>query len=364
MITCSNFMTRGNFLIALLATGLIAILFQPLRTYLQRNVNRLIYGERDDPYTVLSRLRQRLEVTLTPAAVLPTIVETVALALKLPYVAITLKHEDNFTTAASYGTPGNELIRLPLIYQAEQHGELLLAPRAPGEKFSSADQRLLHDLANEIGVAVHATRLTADLQRLTVDLQHSRERLVLAREEERRRLRRDLHDDLGPTLAALALTATTVSELIPSDPTTATTLATDLQNEIRATVGNVRRLVYELRPPTLDELGVIAAVRERAAQVAQQSSAQGGSHGKALLQTRVHAPEKYAQAHSCAITIACDDVLQIEIVDDGIGLPTERHRGVGLHSMRERAAELGGTCVRPPPTAQGAINGKPAYSYR
>jgi signal transduction histidine kinase len=100
--------------------------------------------------------------------------------------------------------------------------------------------------------------------RLTADLQRSRERLVLAREEERRRLRRDLHDDLGPTLASLGLAASTVADLIPKNPTAATKLVKELESQMRATVGNVRRLVYDLRPPTLDELGLLPAVRERA----------------------------------------------------------------------------------------------------
>lgn len=360
------FQARGNLLISLVATGLVAVLFQPLRHRLQRSVNRLVYGERDDPYAVLSRLGQRLEATLAPESVLPTIVETVAQALKLPYAAISMKYDDEATLAASYGVAGDELVRLPLLYQAEPLGELLLAPRAPGEAFSAADKRLLTDLSHEAGVAVHAVRLNADLQRLTVDLQRSRERLVLAREEERRRLRRNLHDGLGPTLAALALTASTVEDLIPSDPLAASRLVAELQNEIRATVGDIRRLAYELRPSTLDELGLVAAIRERANQLSSMQRA-GTEAG---LQVSVEAPDnlpalpaaievaayrivqealtnvtRHAQARTCIVRLSLSDVLQVEILDDGIGLPAEREAGVGLLSMRERAAELSGTCV-------------------
>ncbi|HEY6406288.1 MAG TPA: GAF domain-containing protein, partial [Ktedonobacteraceae bacterium] len=188
------FQAQGNFVIALLATGLVAVLFQPLRERLQKTINRLTYGERDDPYGVLSRLGQQLEATLAPDAVLPTIAETIARALKLPYVAVTLTQEHSFTIAASYGLAVDKPLRVPLIYQSEHIGELIFAPRARGDSFTPADQRLLDDLARQVGVAAHAVRLTADLQR-------SRERLVTTREEERRRLRRDLHDGLGPTLA-------------------------------------------------------------------------------------------------------------------------------------------------------------------
>jgi GAF domain-containing protein len=178
----------------------VAVLFQPLRSRLQRGVKRLMYGERDDPYAVTSRLGRRLEATLAPEAVLPTIVETIAQALKLPYAAILLKEGEGFQTTAAYGSPTGEPGTLPLVYQREEIGRLVIAPRAPGEEFLAADRGLLEDLALQAEVAVHAVRLTSDLQR-------SRERLVATREEERRRLRRDLYDGLGPTLASLALTA-------------------------------------------------------------------------------------------------------------------------------------------------------------
>ena len=168
-----------------------------------------MYGERDDPYAVISRLGQRLESTLAPEAVLPTIVETVREALRVPYVAISLKGD--LAPAASAGEPSGEALRLPLVYRNETVGELLLGPRGPGESFGSADRRLLEDLARQAGVAAHAVRLTSDLQR-------SRERLVTAREEERRRLRRDLHDGLGAQLAGLNVQTGVLRRLIPDDP--------------------------------------------------------------------------------------------------------------------------------------------------
>jgi signal transduction histidine kinase len=361
------FQAQGNLFISLFATSVVAILFQPLRNRLQRTVNRLIYGERDDPYSILSRLSQRLETTLAQDAVLVTIVETVALALKLPYAAISLEQDGTSVIAASFGKSSEEeaYARFPLLVQSETVGELMLAPRLPGETFTAPELRLLQDLTYQIGMAVNAQRLAADLQHMALALQQSRERIVLAREEERRRLRRDLHDDLGPTLAALALSATTVSDLIPTDPNAAIQLANELQSELRATIGNVRRLVYELRPPTLDELGLVAAIRERAVQLSSQPT--GG------VQIRVQAPEtlpvlpaavevatyrivqealtnitRHAHAQHGLVRLSLVEdkkVLQIEVIDEGIGLPQERHRGVGLFSMRERAEELGGSCT-------------------
>lgn len=365
--------TSGSPVNSLLATGLVAVLFQPLRARLQRMINRLTYGERDEPYAVLSRLGQRLEVTLAPEAVLPTIVETVAQALKLPYAAIALKQDDAFSITASYGLSQGKLLILPLVYQAEIIGQLLLASRAPGDAFTVADQRLLEDIARQTGVAVHAVRLTADLQR-------SRERLVSTREEERRRLRRDLHDGLGATLAALHLQAGAIRAMVRHDPAAAEEELADLQEEIRSTVGDIRRLVYELRPPSLDELGLVAAIQQYAAQCSiSLSGNKQATQGDANLHIVVEAPEqlpalpaavevaayrvtqealtnvvRHAQARSCTVRLALLDGLQLEITDDGVGLPTELHAGVGLLSMRERAAELGGSCVIETAPGQGA----------
>ena len=354
------FRTGGNLAISLLATGVVAVLFQPLRDRLQRGVNRLMYGERDDPYAVVSRLGQRLEATLAPDAVLPTIIETVREALKLPYTAIALPRDPNgFEVVATSGEePPRDPLVLPLSYGGESVGELLLAPRVPGERFSAADRRLLDGLARHAGVAVHGVRVMADLRR-------SRERLVLAREEERRRLRRDLHDELAPTLAALGLSAATVGELISTDPKEAAFANEKLQAAIRATVGDVRRLVYDLRPPALDELGLIEAIRERASRYGV------GDEG---FRATVEAPDelpplpaavevaayrimqealtnvsRHARASACTVRLALTEsprsrAITIEVTDDGVGLPETPEGGVGLHSMRERAAELGGEC--------------------
>ncbi len=349
--------------IAFLTTGLVAVLFQPMRERLQRWVNRLMYGERDDPYAVLSRLGQRLEATIAPEAVLPTIVETVAQTLKLPYVAIALKQGDELKTVAASGLAIGEPLVLPLVYQSEIIGQLILSPRARGEDFSPADRHLLDNIAREAGVAAHAVRLTTDLQR-------SRERLVTAREEERRRLRRDLHDGLGPALASLNLKIDAARNLISLDPVTANALLADLKTQTQAAIADIRRLVYELRPPALDELGLVSAIREQGAQydgnarglrVSVVASPQDLPPLPAAVEVAAYriALEaltnvvRHAHARRCEIRVAWNDVggrkgsplLQLEIVDDGVGLSPRHRTGVGLSSMCERAAELGGTCV-------------------
>lgn len=345
--------TSGNLLISLLATGLVAVLFQPLREHLQKAINHLMYGERDEPYAVMTRLSQRLEVALAPDAVLSTIVETVAQALKLPYAAILLKREQIFVVVASFGQPCEDPLILPLIYQAETMGQLHFAPRAPGETFSPADKRLLDELARHAGLAAHAVRLTSDLQ-------HAREHLVTAREEERRRLRRDLHDGLGSALTSVMFKLDATDELLERDPAKARALLADVRVQTQASITDIRRLVYNLRPPILDEWGLVAALREHVAQYALQN-----------VQVSLDAPEsfpplsaavevavyrmvlealanviKHAQATTCTIRLTLlDDALTAEVQDNGVGRPAGSRAGVGMTAMYERAAELGGTCV-------------------
>lgn len=344
---------RGNLFISLLGAGLVAVLFQPLRGKLQRAVNHLMYGERDDPYAVISRLGERLEETLSPEAVLPVVVETIREALKLPYAAIALERGLGIEVIASAGEAVKKPQRLPLTYQNEPVGELLLAPRAGEDDFSNPDRRLLEDLARQAGVAAHAVRLTADLQR-------ARERLVSAREEERRRLRRDLHDGLGPQLSSQTLTIDAVRSLMRRDPDAAEELLVDLKGQAQDAISDIRRLVYSLRPPALDDLGLIGAIRETAAQYAHNGLDVAVETPDELpplpaavevavyrvVQEAVTNVARHAKARFCSVSLAVDEattVLRLEVRDDGRGMPEERDSGVGLTSMRERAAELGGS---------------------
>ncbi len=370
---------QGNVLLSLLATGVIAVLFQPLRLRLQRGVNRLMYGERDDPYAVLTRLGSRLEATLVPEKVLPTIVETVAQALKLPYVAIALLPEEQSFAAtaagiaggiagagaevpdivASYGEPPPEPVRVPLVYQAETIGYLLLAART-GDTFGKADARLLTDLAKQAGVAVHAVRLTTHLQQLSANLQQARERLVTTREEERRRLRRDLHDGLGPALASLTFKVDAARNVLTQDHEKADRLLKGVRQQAQEAITDIRRLVYNLRPPALDELGLLSALREHVAHYQHQGlevifdtpqnlpplPAAVEVAAYRIAQEALTNVAHHAEARHGLLHLSIDaETLYLEITDDGRGIPAGHHIGVGLHAMHERASELGGSCT-------------------
>ncbi len=343
---------QGNLVLSLVATGVIVVLFQPLRLRLQRGINRLLYGQRDEPYVVISRLGSSLEATPAPDAVLPTIVETVAQALKLPYAAITLQQDHASPITATYGKRGEPLLHLPLFYQSEQIGELLLAPRARGESFSTTDRRLLDDLARQVGIAAHAVQLTTDLQL-------SRERLVRAREEERRRLRRDLHDGLGPTLATVIVKAEAAHDASAADPTLAMALLEELIGQAQTAITDIRRLVYNLRPPALDDLGFVAAIRAQIMHFEYPSlrismevpepvpelPAAVEVAAYRIVQEALTNVVRHADARACFIRLTCDDALHLEITDDGCGIAADRQAGVGLRSMQERAEEVGGSCV-------------------
>lgn len=350
------FGSSGNWLLALVATGLVAVLFQPIRDRLQRGVNRLLYGQRDEPFEVLTRLGQSLEQSAANTA-LPTLVDTVAQALRLPYVDLQERQGDRFVTVAATGRPVDDPVSFPMIYQAEEIGRLLVGSRTPGETLGAADEHLLRNIARQAGATVYDTRLTADLQR-------SRQQIVASREEERRRLRRDLHDGLGPSLASLLLEARVLRRMIREDPAAAEGLADEIQADIRATIDDVRRVVNELRPPALDDLGLVPALQVMAAKLGRSDD-----QGTPGLSVQVDAPADlpslpaavevaayrivqeglanvlhHAQARQAVVRIWVNGDLRVEVWDDGAGFQTRRRGGVGLISMRERAAELGGRC--------------------
>jgi two-component system NarL family sensor kinase len=330
------FQANGGLLVSLVATGLVAV---------------LLYGERDEPYAVLSSLGRRLETSLAADDLLPTIVETVAETLKLPYTAVALTIGDQQRVVAAYGLPKAEVVELALNYQGEEIGRLVCGLRAPNEPFTNSEMTLLEDLGHQAGVVLHAVRLTEELRK-------SREQLVLAREEERRRLRRDLHDGLGPELASMTLKLDAARNLMARNPDGADQLLLDLKAQVQESLSSVRRLVYGLRPPALDELGLVPAVREssavRSAGTRPHISVIGpepfpplpAAVEVAAYRVALEAVTnvvRHASADTCRIRFSVTDELELEVVDDGSGLSPDLRAGVGLTSMRERALELGGS---------------------
>jgi len=360
------FQSTNNLMVALIATGVVAVMFQPLRERLQQGVNRMMYGERDDPVAVFTRMGELVEATSSPKAMLAGLVETIAQTLNLPYAAIELGTNEMVEVVAEYGRPKGNLIRFPLIYQAEQIGSLVVCSRDHGEGFRTPDQQLLENLARQTGAAAHAAQLNYELQR-------SRVRLVTAREEERRRIRRDLHDELGPQLASQTLIIEALEKRMQNDPESATQLLGELKKHSQSAVQDIRRLVYDLRPPALDDLGLVNAIQEALATYHQSgvtctieaapdplpdlpAAVEVATYR--IVQEAVTNVVRHAEAQNCTVRIEFyelhgDVQLCVIVVDDGVGIPSQKRAGVGIQSMHERAAELGGNCVIDSPRGGG-----------
>ncbi|GAA2313093.1 hypothetical protein GCM10010149_75200 [Nonomuraea roseoviolacea subsp. roseoviolacea] len=353
----------GSVAAALAAAG-AALALAPLRNAAQSTVNRVMYGDRHDPEGALTRLGTRLQAVLLPAEMLPAIVETVARSLRVPYVAIDLVDDAGERhPAARHGVAAGEVHAEPLRHHGTLVGLLLVSARGSDDPLDPIDLSLIASLARQVGSAVQAVRLHDDLAR-------SRAEVVASREDERRRLRRDLHDGLGPTLAAIGLKAALAARAVPDD-SAARPLLSEISAEASASLTDIRRLVEALRPPALDELGLVGAVRSRAAALAGAMRIEVvGEDGLPPLPAAVETAAyriaveaitnavRHSGATGCTAEIALTaGGVEVTVRDDGRGLDPERAPGVGLRSMRERAAEVGGewsicslpeggTCVR------------------
>jgi len=340
MVGASELFTKDAEVIGVVAAGLV---FAPIRSWVQRRLDRWLFGQRADPYVALSTLSEKLERSQD---VLPTVAATVAESLKLPYVAIR-----GGSVLAEHGrSRGWPQLRFPMTYRGTQVGDLVVEPRAPDERLSDRELSLLVDLARSTAPAAQSIKLTADLQL-------ARERLVRAREEERLRLRRDLHDGVGPALVGIRLQLKALRRSVGEvlDPVLA---------DVDSTAGEVRRLVDGLRPPILDQ-GLALAVRDEAARFngeltvrVEAEEIDGLSAAVEVAAYRIVAEAltntaRHSGASTCVISVRTDGDLVVEVVDDGNGVAADACPGVGLGSMRERCAELGGSCTVGPAEPHG-----------
>jgi two-component system NarL family sensor kinase len=341
---------------AVVAVGLAALAVLPLRDLLQRRVNRLVFGLRDDPVAAFGLLGVRLDAAAAPDEVLPAVVRTVSEALRLRCVAIEVGGQE---MARSGQMVDGGRLELDLPFAGESIGRMTVQGRDPGEPFSAADRALLESLASQVSVAARAVALTHALQM-------SRERLVAAREEERRRLRRDLHDGLGPTLAGIALGIDTARRALPDGgpPGTADLLVT-LREEAERAVTDIRRIAYNLRPPVLDEMGLAGAIQEHATRIGGATvvipvplpplpAAVEVAAYRIAVEAMTNA-SRHAPGAAVEVSLSVNGRLELQVADAGAGLPAGFRAGVGLRSMRERAAELGGECVLDPRDPHGTV---------
>lgn len=356
----------GDRTAVLLLIGLVAITFEPLRRLVQRGVDRLFFGRRDDPYAVISVLATLLADVVDPAAVLPRLTTEVTRALQVPYAAVevTIPGGSREVIACS----GRQLVApepFHMIVHGERVGRLLVSPRRHGEHFTGIERRLLTDLARQAATAVQTYLLTLDLRR-------SRERLVMAREEERRRLRIELHDGLGPGLVGTALQVHAARQQLPPGSGSATIL-NQVADDLDTCAREAFRLVDDLRPAALDH-GLAAALHQEAARfsagglrVVVDIPAEIGPLPAAvdvaiyrIVAEALANVARHAEARHCRVSMLVGDRIELIIEDDGVGRHSAADAstvgsgvglgssaglgsGTGLDSMRHRAEELGGT---------------------
>jgi signal transduction histidine kinase len=335
---------------ALLATGLAVVTFEPLHARVQHSVDHLLYGDRDDPYVVIARLGEVLRRTVDAATVMPLVTSTIAQSLQVPYVGVELEERDGSVALTEYGRHVTMTESFDMVSHGQRIGRLMVGRRSNGSRFSRHECRLLGDVAVQAAVAAEATRLNRDLQA-------SRQRLVTGREEERRRLRRDLHDGLGPSLAGMSMQTRAALRELPED-SRAHQILEGLAGDLRACAIEVRQLVDELRPPALDR-GLEEALRAECARFSTddlsvhctvEGTLEGLPAAVEVAALRIVAEAltnvaRHSGARTCRVAVTRNQCLTVVVTDDGAGIPATTGAGVGLGSMRERAAELGGECT-------------------
>ncbi|WP_298511873.1 sensor histidine kinase [uncultured Nocardioides sp.] len=338
-----------------------ALIYAPLRAALWRLVRRFLLGGRENPYDVVAGLAAGLELADEGPDQLLAVARAVADAFGVAYVAVEVERAAGARLTAAVGTRPREIRTLPITYRGREVGRLVLPARGLRARLGRRDEELLGDLIRQAAVAARTTQL-ADA------LQDNREQLVLAREEERRRLRRDLHDGLGPSLGGAVFQLDSARLTVDRDPEAAAAQLQATETHLLGVMDDVRRLVSDLRPPALDTVGLVGALRQQgdlvpgvevrvvapaplgtlsaAAEVAAYRIA-----GEALTNVNRH-----ARARNCTIRLAVEDGwLLVEIADDGTGISLEREAGVGLLSLRERADELGGRTEISCPPSGGTV---------
>jgi signal transduction histidine kinase len=350
--------------VTLLALLVVTALYVPLRNQAWRLVRRWVLGEREDPYRVVAGLAYRLERSDAPGDQLMAVAAAVAEAFRSPYVGVEIDQADGQRLLAEHGERPPATQALPVAYRGEEVGRLLLPRDGVRAQLVTRDERLLADVVRQVAAAARASSLAAQLQA-------SREQLVAAREEERRRLRRDLHDGLGPSLGAVVLRIDTARNLAAGRPEEADRVLRLARDEVAAAMTDVRRLVHDLRPPALDDLGLTGAIRQQAARVLPPATDVAVDAGPgvddlpAAVEVAAYriASEALANvarhAHAGRVRIVLErtgeGALAVEVADDGRGIDPQAPAGVGLVSLRERAAELGGRCTVTCPAEGGTV---------
>jgi signal transduction histidine kinase len=342
-------------------TGGLAVALEPARRWVRHLVDRVVYGQRDDPLALVRGVMAEVTTTVDVAALLPSLAATIAQAFRLDFVAIDVGGTDDRHRAAAHGAPTEHTEERSLMSGGAEIGRLTLGWR-DGPALRTRDRAALADITPHIALAVAMVRLTDEVRRSSLAI-------VSTREEERRRIRRDLHDGLGPSLTGVGMGLRTVARrLSRSSSADAETMAllTRLADEVEASVGEVKRIVRDLRPTALDDHGLGGALTEFVRSLDGVLDVQLDLPAdEPILPAAVEVATyriateaitnvvRHAAARTCRLHLEVNECVDIDVTDDGVGISPNPQAGVGLATMRERATELGGTVAVSPVAPHG-----------
>ncbi len=333
----------------LAASAVVAVLVIPVAGRLRVLVDRLVLGERADPLTLVDRVGAGLEVEHDdPVAAMLQAVSSAAGAADAVVI------DAQGWAVARVGEPAAATFELPLRHGGIHLGTVRIGPRRGKERVTAEDARLIAALAPHLAVVVRSGLLTDELAR-------ERTRVTAATLAERDRLRRDLHDGLGPSLSGIALGLEAAGTAFRGDPAAVPDLLARTRAEAEAAVREIRRVLHGLRPSTLDLHGLEGAVRDTASSLGMGRP--GGlqfelsADALPLLPPPVEEAAfrivaesltnvaRHSAADHCAVSLnQSNGSLRVRVLDDGLGLSAAAGTGHGLDSMRRRAADVGGSC--------------------
>jgi two-component system NarL family sensor kinase len=340
--------SADQWLLNLITLLILSFTFVPISRWLQGHINDLVYAQQDNLYAILALINQQLRPMQNRQLTLPQVVETISTKLHLPYVALVVDNASD--RPFTFGTKQAQvaIVEYPIRHLDRPLATLLVSNRARNRPLTDIDDAILRECAQQIGIALTVADLTADLQA-------SRERLVITREEERRRIRNDLHDGLAPSLSSFQLQLNAIRTFMQQNPSEAEKLIMELGEDMRQATAEIRRLVYDLRPPLLDDLGLVAAIKHirlpgsslyvevTAPEPMPSLPAAAEVAVYRIASEAIHNVVKHAQATCCMVVIAVEaNMLVLHVSDDGRSLAGSHTGGIGIQSMQERAAELGG----------------------
>jgi signal transduction histidine kinase len=361
---------KPNLVLSIVATAVVAVGFQPVRERLQKVANRLVYGKRATPYEVLSQFSERVAESYAAGDVLPRMARVLAEGTGAVRSDVWLRSggllrlaaswpEDSDTTEPARIVDGAlpDIPGAARVVEVRHQGELLGAltvTKRQGESLTPVEEKLLDDLASQAGLVLKNVGLTAELLQRLEDLRASRQRLVAAQDEERRRLERNLHDGAQQNLVALKVKLGLAEMLAEKDPARAKALVGELKSDADEALETLRDLARGIYPPLLADRGLVAALESQARKATLPVEVETDGIGRYPQETEaavyfccleaLQNVQKYGQATAAVVRISArDGELRFEVEDDGKGFdPVTTRRGSGLTNMADRLEALGG----------------------